>query len=312
MVLKKHFWIIYLILVTLLSWASVSLFLSVVSDRLDVRSKRSGISHQPPPARNSKAPSLSAYDVVVQNDIFNPKARSNDFSYAIATAVKTSGDEERKNDALEQEKNQPPQPTSINVKLAGIAVLTPGSASFAVIFDQAARQHRLYHTGDKIQDATISAIRSDSVLLTRNGKTEVLFLSRKETGTDQKQRGGAPQRPPQQSDLIRESNGQRYVLDREKVNEMISNVNQFMTQLRVRPYFNQGKPIGYMVSDIQRGSLIEQVGLRDGDIIKSVNGVAITQPDQAFAAYQQLLDESQITLELQRGQSDKVITYELR
>ena len=256
--------------------------------------------------QGQKVPPLINYQPIIDNNIFNPGYKPRKASDNIKPEKKQATQEETVSKGVDDI-----PPTELHLTLKGTAVLEPPSNSFVIIYDHDNRKQKLYNLGDTIQDATIKSIYANRVILQRGEKLEALFLKRK----TEKRGRRTPKRTraaKNRSKVIRSSNGDHYVLDREKVNDMISNVNQFMTQLRVRPHFHQGKPVGYRISDIKRGSLIEEIGIKNGDIIKSVNGLPIAKPDQAFEAYQQLMEESQITLELQRGRTNQVITYELK
>jgi general secretion pathway protein C len=297
MLLKKYFWLIFLVLTTILVWALVNLILTIISSRLEVPLDKSIPVAYSKAQKTAEIPPLNTYDPIIYNNIFNPGVQPQKSLTAKETAEKDSS----KGIAAAQ----------VNFVLKGVAVGMTPEASFAVIYDEKAKKQGLYRTGDKIGDATIGAIEADRVILKRNGRREALLMMRERN--DSKGFSASHIRSTKQDgSLVRQTDGETYVLDRERVNDLISNVNQFMTQLRVRPFFVNGAPIGYLVTDIKQGSLIDQIGLKDGDVIQGVNGIPITKPEQAFAAYQQLKNESQITLEVRRGNSSQVITYELK
>jgi len=297
MLLKKYFWLINLVLITILVWAAVNLVLTVVTTRLEVHSGQGAHISNLRTLDDKGVPPLTTYDPIVNNNIFNPGVRP----------AAASPDEEK----VSGPANEKLPVTKLNLLLKGTAVRIPDNESLAVIYNRTTRKQGLYRVGAAIEDAVIESIQPDRVILKRGQRKETLFLSRERV----QEKASVPSRvlPTRTSGSpVHQTAADNYVLDREQVTDMISNINQFMTQLRVRPHFVQGKPAGYLVTDIKKGSLIEQIGLKNGDVLKSVNGTPITKPDQAFAAYQQLLDESQITLELQRGRRSQVITYELK
>ena len=63
---------------------------------------------------------------------------------------------------------------------------------------------------------------------------------------------------------------------------------------------------------IRPGSLFAKIGLQNGDVIKRINGVEISGPEQAFEAYQQLKDETSIQIDLSRRDENKSFSYEIR
>jgi type II secretion system protein C len=89
--------------------------------------------------------------------------------------------------------------------------------------------------------------------------------------------------------------------------EAMKNMDQFLGSARVVPYYRGGQPYGFRVSDVAEGAQIYQLGVRSGDIIKSINGIPIRSPQDALNAYQELGKNTTVDLELERqGQTTKV------
>ncbi|TNE86413.1 MAG: hypothetical protein EP330_21980 [Deltaproteobacteria bacterium] len=68
---------------------------------------------------------------------------------------------------------------------------------------------------------------------------------------------------------------------------------------------------GIRVSGIRRGSLPDQLGLRNGDVVHQVDGHPIVGMSQAMAAYEAVQDEDELTVELTRRGSPTVLTWTL-
>ena len=77
--------------------------------------------------------------------------------------------------------------------------------------------------------------------------------------------------------------------------------------MQIQP-FNEGTdPGGFKIGKVKPGSIFAKMGLRTGDIIKGVNGEAITSAEQANDFYNSLLDGGNITLEVKRsGRTQKL------
>jgi general secretion pathway protein C len=297
MLLKKYFWLIFFTLTTILVWALVNLVLTIISNHLEIRPNRQTDRSSFKAKTSVGFPPLNVYDPIIHNNIFNPGSQS---AQGLRRAGMSPGG---------SEKGCPP--SKLNVILKGTAVSGTAEKSCAVIYDGKTQKQGLFRIGNVIQDATIEAIEEDRIIISRNGRQESLVISR-ERGDGKTRSDSSSQFTKQNRSVVRQADAETYVLDRERVNDLISNVNQFMTQLRVQPFFMQGVPAGYQISEIKLGSVIEQIGLKNGDVVQSVNGIPITKPEQAFAAYQQLRNESQITLEVRRGNSSQTLTYELK
>jgi general secretion pathway protein C len=112
--------------------------------------------------------------------------------------------------------------------------------------------------------------------------------------------------------MVKKLSANRFLVNREDVTAAVGNINQFMTQARIKPHFVTGRPSGFSVSEIQPGSLMEKLGLQNDDVIKKVNGEAITKPEEVFQAYSQLQRDSNIEVEIERGNRSEVFRYEIR
>jgi general secretion pathway protein C len=111
---------------------------------------------------------------------------------------------------------------------------------------------------------------------------------------------------------VRKVGDNNYVMDRREVEGVLQDFNKLLTQIRVVPHFSNGKPDGFKVFNIRPNSLFMKLGMVNGDIIKRVNGLDITGPEQALQMFQQLRDESRITLDLERFRKNLTLQYEVR
>lgn len=89
-------------------------------------------------------------------------------------------------------------------------------------------------------------------------------------------------------------------------------MNDLLRQARVRPHYKNGSPDGFIISRIKPKSLFRKLGLRNGDIIKEINGEQIDSMDEAMAMYQNLVSSNSIDIKLKRRGKDRVINYSIR
>ncbi len=74
----------------------------------------------------------------------------------------------------------------------------------------------------------------------------------------------------------------------------------------------EGKqPAGFLVSNIKPGSLFSKLGLRNGDVIKGINGETISSPDQAIELYESLMEGGEVDVEIKRGRRSQNLRYEI-
>jgi general secretion pathway protein C len=89
-------------------------------------------------------------------------------------------------------------------------------------------------------------------------------------------------------------------------------MNQLLTQARALPYIEQGKTVGFRISEIVPGSLYEKIGLQNGDVIKKINSQDVDDPGKFFQLYQGLKEERNISIDLVRGGQRQSLNYEIR
>jgi len=96
-----------------------------------------------------------------------------------------------------------------------------------------------------------------------------------------------------------------------EVEKAFENFAEVMKQARVVPYSGDGVQ-GFQIRNIQPGSIFQRIGLRNFDVIKSVNGESITTADQALRLMTAFRNETNIDLELKRRNQDISLGYSIQ
>ncbi|MGH7822614.1 MAG: type II secretion system protein GspC, partial [Candidatus Binatia bacterium] len=103
-----------------------------------------------------------------------------------------------------------------------------------------------------------------------------------------------------------------FVVDRGEVDKQMENLNQLFTQIRAVPHFQDGKASGFRLFAIRRNSIFEKIGLKNGDIVSSINGNQLSDPARAMELLQQLKDEGRVSVEVTRNRQPTTLNYEIR
>ena len=194
--------------------------------------------------------------------------------------------------------------TKLQLKLWG-TVTGDTQRSYAVIEDTQKREQNLYRVGDSIQQATLKAILRTKVVLTVNGQDEVLAMEEIIQG-----KSSRPIRPSAGSRISSApppSRTQRVSLRRNMINDAMQDVNKLMTDIKIQPNEN-----GLVLSHIKPNSIFRRMGLRNGDVLKSVDGQEIRSVDDALKLYESLKSADSVAVELQRRGRDRTINYNIR
>jgi general secretion pathway protein C len=221
--------------------------------------------------------------------------------------------------------------TTLQLSLLGTIAGDSDSAR-AIILDQKKKSQDIYRVGDSVQGAEIKQILRGKVVLRHGEKDEILTMvegdekphatakTDRRGGRSRPTRGGrarsVPKPPEEAAEQLEEARteieAETIPIAQDVLQSSMSNLNELMTQVRVRPYFRQGKPEGLIVSQIQPDSIFEKLGLMNGDIIASVNGKQMSNPEQAFQLYNNLKSGSQVSIEITRRGQKKMLSYEIQ
>ena len=295
--ITKHFWVINLIFIAAAAWLVSYVFSAVIQDRLTTYAMPSS-TKGPGSTSGEKSEPYDHYAPITERNIFNPGEKG----------LKLLPLEEKKMAAMgarggsESGKSIP----SGGYQLVG-TVTGPGTYSWAILQEGADRKQRIVRFHGNIDDAKVVQISRKRILIQRQGKEEAIFFSEEEVRPR-----AAASSPAPKGEVVQKLSANRFLVNREDVTAAVGNVNQFMTQARFRPHFVMGRPGGFSVSEIQPGSLMEKIGLQNNDVIKKVNGQLITNPEEVFKAYSQLQRDSNIEVEVERGNRSEVFRYEIR
>jgi general secretion pathway protein C len=310
--MKRYFWLLYLLLVTVAAALAAEMVNAYISAQLaaplqPTQTQASRISG--PVAQ--QAP-LTHYEVINKRNIFN------------ATPPSDTPEPPR---PVEPAPPPPEVPaTPLPLKLVGIMAGKKTQAPrFAIIESTGSPPGQaVYQVGDSVQQVFIVDILPGCVVLDRGGGQQKLCFE-KDAGTapapgaaPRAAAAPAPVPPPAPrpddaggADIVRVDTG-TWQIKREKLLENFANVGSLSSQATVTPYFVQGQQLGFRLSQIRAGGVLQQMGLQEGDVLQKVNGLDIHTPQEALQAYQQLQTESTVRLSILRNNSSTTLTYEIR
>jgi len=306
--MKRYFWLLYLLLVTMAAALAAAIVNAHISAQLaaPLQPTQTQASRIAGPLAQ-QAP-LTHYEVINKRNIFN------------ATPPADTPE-------LPRAAEPPPPPpevpaTPLPLKLVGIMAGKRAQAPrFAIIESMGSQPGQaVYQVGDSVQQVFIVDILPGCVVLDRGGEQQKLCFER-DAGTAPApgaapRVAAAPAPAPQPSDaggpdIVRVDPG-TWQIRREKLLENFANVGSLSSQATVTPYFDQGQQLGFRLSQIRAGGVLQQMGLQEGDVLQQVNGLNIHTPQEALQAYQQLQTESTVRLSILRNNSPTTLTYEIR
>ncbi len=198
----------------------------------------------------------------------------------------------------------PPAVESSNYKLIG--TVEGGSFSGAVLEDSTGQV--FYRIHQKLPDGSqIIQVKREKVTLQRpDGSTVDILLADEDKIVD-------IQAPGANAGVgVKRLSAGKYMVDQREMLASTENMSQILTQARALPYMEQGKTVGFRISEIAPGSIYEKIGLQNGDVIQKVNSQEVDDPAKFFQLYQGLRTERFISIDLLRGGARQTLNYEIR
>ncbi len=186
--------------------------------------------------------------------------------------------------------------TRQNLTLKGIVAATDPDLSAAIIED-ATNDEKTYQIGDPVvSGVSLHAVFPLRVVLNENGRLTNLVLPA-EFATSR-----APVRRTTRPTQQRAANTQ-------SIQSVVAqNVSRLADVIRPTPYFVNGQQQGYRVYPGRDRRQFAALGLRPGDLIKDIDGQALTDPTQAMRIFQELGAADQVAVTIERdGQPQSLV-----
>jgi type II secretion system protein C len=225
---------------------------------------------------------------------------------------------------------------NLDVTLIGTSHVTGGKPF--IIVETADGEQALYRQGETIPNVgrVLSISRNQAVVL-HNGHRVALAIPNQEEGLpsratpfDWHSRGfrsqrnfqrnfprGRPSLPinpfgaPSSAEGVSRFTSNRYSIERTTFDRDLSNMGSLLTQIRAVPNVQNGSSNGYRLSQIQSGSIFQQIGLQNGDIVTGAEGQPVTDPMRAIALVSALRNSPSISISLIRNGSPLQLHYNI-
>lgn len=197
--------------------------------------------------------------------------------------------------------------TELRLKLWGTVAMA-GDGSYAVIESEQERRQDLYRVGDSVESASVKMILREKVVLTVNGKDEILEIEKPASApaASNKRSGPSFRKPmPPRSDNVSK---RRITLRRTQIESAMGNLGELMGQAKIEPHADGG----LLVTNIKPNSLFRRMGLRNGDIITDVDGNRIETVDDAMKLYDNLKTSESAAVSITRKGRKQNIEYKIR
>jgi len=212
--------------------------------------------------------------------------------------------------------------------LVGTVVSSHPASRRAILWANGMKEPTAFRETEEVEPgAVLSSVERDKVWLTRGDEREMLEIlpvgsktraSLSPPGAGQRSAPpGAPQAagtssPPAGDIRVERLADNRFSIDEAGVTQLTTNINQYMTQVRLIPFFEGNKSAGYRIAAIRPGTTFEQLGFQGGDVLQQVNGLDVSSPEKLYTIFQNLKDEKKVSVNILRQGQKNTLTYEIR
>ncbi len=183
--------------------------------------------------------------------------------------------------------------TRLSLTLRGIIALSSGGVGRALIAEGSA-QEKLFKVGDTLSgSAVLHEVQVDRVILKRNGRFETLTLPRERlesTGGPGAGHGNQTRGPI--SKRIRQLRTLR--------DDIAANPQLAFSLIQAQPVMEGDKIKGYRVNPGRQRQLFQGTGLRPGDVVTHVNGIALGDAAQTATLFAQFKSAERFDLTVER------------
>jgi general secretion pathway protein C len=212
--------------------------------------------------------------------------------------------------------------TALPLALLAIMYAPPPSSmihmkwSVAVIRDTEIKSTGAYPMGGKIHGATVTEIEETRIYLDNAGKTEFLDLIEKP----------APPTPPPAASAaggtdplsiemdkgIKKTGENTFEIQRGTLESVLGNMSLLSRSARIVPEMRDGKAAGFRLYAVKPDGPFAKIGMQNGDVISSINGLEITSPEKALEVYAKLKSASHLSLGMETNGKKVTKDYTIR
>ena len=319
--LKKHFWILNLLLVLTSAYFTAGVVNQMVAQQINraINTQATSPTRADVPRLASKSKSAWAKTISDRN-LFNANPPSPE-----DLKVDTPEDEQ----AEERDLSLLPAPyetcedSKVSAQLKSTLVASPSTESYAMI--EVDKNERIFQEGDTLLELEIVAIQWNGgggrvVLKGVTSPFECLTLERKKNArsraSSSRKRTSSRVTKPSKSNKfkegIKEVSPGRYEVDRAMLDEQLSDLDSIIKQARAIPHYTKGKMTGFKVIGIRSNSIFRHLGLKSGDVLKSVGGEELTTLNKALGLFDKLKSSDNVSIELDRRGKAQDIEYNIK
>jgi general secretion pathway protein C len=223
---------------------------------------------------------------------------------------------------VELSSNKAPVPKKVDKQPAGsikdielLAIYNASDTTVVTVMHK--NKTKVLARGEEINGFTLEGAGSNYATFSKKGKNYRVDLIKGKKGT-----GSGSIRtvmPATSSDVAAASRtegevtdaGDHKIVDRSLLEHYAKNMDDIYKNIGIAEIKEGSTLKGFKITFVKRGSPFAKLGVRRGDIIKSINGQEINSYNAAFNVYKNIGDVENLTLVIKRGKEEMELEYEI-
>lgn len=162
---------------------------------------------------------------------------------------------------------------------------------------------KFYALGDNIEGYTLTDISPNSITLTKEKKLFTLYLQDKTLIESSPSNAQTSTIVPTQTNIV---------INKKLLNHIRNNPQAWVNAISMRLEMSDGLVSGYFIESIRKIPFQANIGLKKGDIIKAVNGVSIGQPQLFAKTVNNLMNVSDMTIQVERNHKLHLLNFNIQ
>lgn len=175
-----------------------------------------------------------------------------------------------------------------------------GARGFAVFSREGAEGETVFKVGESVFGSGVLLSVSPGRAVVSTGTGEAAYrvfvedIPESLSAMGEKSAASAP--PGKGAAYSRQVTEKDWVIERGAVESALGDMGRIMTDARLTPSVSNGSVQGFTLSEIKPRGVFDAIGLKDGDVLTSINGYRIDSPEKAVQVLSALKGETSFDL----------------
>lgn len=206
------------------------------------------------------------------------------------------------------------KPTDLKLKLWGTITGEDGLTR-AVIEDQTKKEQAFFRAGENVASAKIKLILREKVILSVKGEDQILEIERP-TGLGgpafSPRVGPGVNRPPSTPQpAARQAGAPRSIrMKLDRLGTISDNPEDWIKDATAAPFASDNGESGLMINRITPSSPLRRLGIRNGDVIVSINDQPVGELGDIFEALMEVSEGEALSLNFKRRGRERQIDFQ--